>query len=104
LEYPRYPTLLKPLKNLLESRTWGTKWKTKIDKTTKWAAWRWANEKIDEKSFALFKEIVNIPKEDVENYYWAMFMHAMEFFQECASLKKSIPEHFFTSLYCKICQ
>ncbi len=27
LEYPRDPTLLDPLKNLLEIRTWGTKWK-----------------------------------------------------------------------------
>jgi hypothetical protein len=27
-----------------------------------------------------------------------MFTHAMDFFQECASLKKPIPEHFFTSL------
>ncbi len=27
LEYPRDPTLLNPLKNLLEIRTWGTKWK-----------------------------------------------------------------------------
>ncbi len=27
LEYPRVPTLLDPLKNLLKIRTWGTKWK-----------------------------------------------------------------------------
>jgi hypothetical protein len=27
LEYPRDPTLLNPLKNLLETKTWGTKWK-----------------------------------------------------------------------------
>jgi len=27
LEYPRDQTLLDPLKNLLEIRTWGTKWK-----------------------------------------------------------------------------
>jgi hypothetical protein len=27
-----------------------------------------------------------------------MFTHAMGFFQEHASLKKPIPEHFFTSL------
>ncbi len=27
LEYPRDPTLLDPLKNLLKIKTWGTKWK-----------------------------------------------------------------------------
>jgi hypothetical protein len=31
-------------------------------------------------------------------YNLAMFTHAMEFFKECASLKKPILEHFFTSL------
>jgi hypothetical protein len=39
LEYPRDPTLLDPLKNLLEIRIWGTKWKRKINKTTEWAGW-----------------------------------------------------------------
>jgi hypothetical protein len=34
----------------------------------------------------------------MEDYHWAMFAHAMEFFQEWASFKKSIPEQFFTSL------
>jgi hypothetical protein len=34
----------------------------------------------------------------MEEYHWMMFTHAMEFFQECASLKKPIQEHFFTSL------
>jgi hypothetical protein len=38
LEYPRDLTLLDPLKNLLEIRTWGTYWKRKIDKITKWVA------------------------------------------------------------------
>jgi hypothetical protein len=33
LEYPRDPTLLKPLNNLLKIKTWGTKWKRHIDKT-----------------------------------------------------------------------
>jgi hypothetical protein len=37
LEYPRCPTLLDPLKNLLEIRTWGIEWKTQnFDKITKW--------------------------------------------------------------------
>jgi hypothetical protein len=39
LEYPRDSTLLDPLKNLLEIKTWGTKWKKKFHKTTKWATW-----------------------------------------------------------------
>ncbi len=34
LEYPRDPTLLDPLKQLLEIRTWGTKWKRQNDWTT----------------------------------------------------------------------
>ncbi len=96
LEYPRDPTLLDPIKNLLEIGTWGTKWKRQIDETTKWVAWRWVNVKID--SLALLKENVNILKEDMEDYHWVMFTHAMEFFQERTSLKKSIPKHFFTSL------
>jgi hypothetical protein len=83
---------------LLELRTWGTKWKRQIDKTTKWVEWQWANVKIDKESFTLLKEIVNILKEDMQNYQWAMFTHAMEFFQEHTSFKTPIPEHFFTSL------
>jgi hypothetical protein len=97
LEYPRYPTSLDPLKNLLEIRTWGTR-KRQIDKTTKWAAWRWVNAKIDKESHTLLKEIVNISKEDMEDYYWAMFTHAMKFFQERTSLKKPFPQHFFICL------
>jgi hypothetical protein len=34
----------------------------------------------------------------MEDYNLAMFTHAMDFFKECASLKKSIPKHFFTNL------
>jgi hypothetical protein len=34
------------------------------------------------------KEIINIPKEDMEDYHWVMFTHVLEFFQEQASLKK----------------
>jgi hypothetical protein len=33
----------------------------------------------------------------MENYHWVMFTHAMNFFQEWASLKKPIPKLFFTS-------
>jgi hypothetical protein len=38
LEYPRNPTQLNPLKNLLKIKTWGTKWKRQIDKTIEWVA------------------------------------------------------------------
>jgi hypothetical protein len=34
----------------------------------------------------------------MEDYNFAIFTHAMDFFKKRASLKKSIPEHFFTSL------
>jgi hypothetical protein len=42
---------------------------------------------------------MNIPKEDMENYHWAMFIHAMDFSKERANLKKLILEHFFTKLF-----
>ncbi len=51
--------------------------------------------KIDKKILALFKEIVNILKEYMEDYHLAMFTHVMDLFQEHASLKKPILEHFF---------
>jgi hypothetical protein len=53
---------------------------------------------IDKEIFSLLKKIVNILKEDMENYNWVMFTHAMGFFQNHASLKKPIVKHFFTSL------
>jgi len=61
-------------------------------------AWRWVNVKIDKENLALLKHIVNISKEDMKDYNWAMFTHAKNFFKERASLKKSILKHFFTSL------
>ncbi len=54
--------------------------------------------KIDKENLALLKETINIPKEDMEDYYWVMFTHAMNFFQRHVSLKKPILEHLFTSL------
>jgi hypothetical protein len=42
----------------------------------------------------MLKQTINIMKEDMENYYWAMFTHAMDFFQEWASLKNPIPKTF----------
>jgi hypothetical protein len=44
------------------------------------------------------KQIVNISKDDMEDYNLALFTHAMYFFKDCANLKKPIPKHFFTSL------
>jgi len=91
LEYRKDPTQLNPFKNLLKTKTWRIEWKRQIDKIIKWAIWRWANAKIDKENLALLKEIINISNEDMENYHWAMFTHAMDFFQDCASLKKPIP-------------
>jgi hypothetical protein len=47
--------------------------------------------KIDKESLAILKQTINISKEDMEDYDWVMFTHAMNFFKECASLKKLIP-------------
>jgi hypothetical protein len=69
-----------------------------IDKTNEWTTWQWVNTKIDKESLVLLKQTVNISKEDMEDYNWVMFKHAMDFFKECVSLKKPVPEHFFTSL------
>jgi len=49
------------------------------------------NAKIDKESPTLLKQTINITKEDMEDYHWVMFTHAMDFFQEWASLKKLIP-------------
>jgi hypothetical protein len=54
--------------------------------------------KINKENLALLKQIVNISKEDMEDYHQVMFTHAMDFFQKQVGLKKSIPKHFFTSL------
>jgi hypothetical protein len=48
------------------------------------------NVKIDKESLALLKQIINTPKEDMEDYHWAMFTHAMDSFKKHASLKKPI--------------
>jgi hypothetical protein len=86
-----------PLKHLLQLKTWVTKWKRKFDKTNEWVAWQWVNEKIEKEIFAILKQSINIPKDNMEDYHWVMFTHTMDFFKECASLKKPIPQHFFTS-------
>jgi hypothetical protein len=83
---------------LFKIRTCGTKWKRIINKTNEWATWRWANAKIDNESIELFKQIVHMFKENMEDYNLVMFTHAMDFFKERVSLKKSILEYFFKSL------
>jgi hypothetical protein len=98
LEYPRNDTRLNPLWHLLKIKTWGTKWKRAINKIDEWTTWQWANAKIDKETLALLKQTLHISKENMEDYYLAMFTHAMDFFKEHSSLKKSIPKHFFTSL------
>jgi hypothetical protein len=35
---------------------------------------------MNNESLAILKQIVNIPKEDMEDYHWVMFTHAMDFF------------------------
>jgi hypothetical protein len=92
LEYPRDPTLLNLFKKLLKIRMWGLERENQIDKINQWATWQWANAKIDKKTFTLLKQTLKITKEDMEDYHWAMFTHAMDFFQKWASLKKPILE------------
>ncbi len=72
-----------------QNQNMGTKWKKVIDKTKEWV-----NEKMDKESHSIMKQIVNISKDDMEDYNLAMFTHAMDFFKERANLKKSIPKHF----------
>ncbi len=85
LEYPRDDTQPIPLQHLPKIRTWGTKWKSAIVKIDKQAAWRWANGKREKESLALLKQTINICKEDMEYYNWAMFTHAMDFFKKHAN-------------------
>jgi hypothetical protein len=69
-----------------------------INKTYECVAWRWANAKINKENVSLFKQTIHISKGNMEDYNLAIFTNAMDFFEEHMSLKKSIPEHFFTSL------
>jgi hypothetical protein len=52
--------------------------------------------KDGQRYLSIMREIVNISKH-MEDYNLAIFTHAMDFFKECASFKKPILEHFFTS-------
>jgi len=92
-----------PFQHLFKIRTCGIEWKRSIDKKNEWATWRWTNAKIDKESLIILKQIVKLPKEDMENYHQAMFTYTMDFFKECTILKKSIPKHF-SEVYSTICQ
>jgi hypothetical protein len=59
-----------------------------IEKIDEWATWSWVNVKIDKGSLALFKQIVNNSKDDMENYNWTMFTYAMNFFQKIHEFEK----------------
>jgi hypothetical protein len=51
--------------------------------------------KVDKKNITILKQTRNIPKVDMEDYHWAMFTHAMDFFIKHASLKKTHSKTFF---------
>jgi hypothetical protein len=73
-------------------------WKRVIDKIDEWAAWQGANAKIDKISLSILKKFINISKEAMEDYNFGYVYTCNGLFQKCASLKKLILEHFFTSL------
>jgi len=50
------------------------------------------------KSFHVYKQTINISKEDMEDYNLAMYTHVMDFFKEWIIFKKPILKYFFTSL------
>ncbi len=45
-----------------------------------WVAQQWANAKIDKENIIILKQTINIPKTNMEDYHWAMFTRAMDFF------------------------
>jgi hypothetical protein len=55
-----------------------------------WAAWQWANMKMDKENLFIMKQNVNISMDDMEDYNLVMFTHAMDFFKERTSLKKPV--------------
>jgi hypothetical protein len=59
--------------------------------------WQWANAKIDKENLALLKQIVNILREDMEEYHWAMFTRAMDFL-EMHKFEKVDSKTFFHKL------
>jgi hypothetical protein len=60
------------------------------------------NAKIDKESFATLKQIVNIPKEDMEDYHWVMFTRAMNFLKN-AQVWKSPFQDIFSQVCSMIC-
>ncbi len=61
-------------------------------------AWQWANAKINKKKSYNVQTNYKHYEGGYGRLHWAMFTHAMDFFQEWASLKNMIPKLFFTSL------
>jgi hypothetical protein len=77
--------LASPLPTFIRNQNMGNKM-VKGNWQNKWmGGMRWANAKIDWEN--LFKHNVNISKDDMEDYNWMMFTHAMDVFKKCASLK-----------------
>jgi hypothetical protein len=68
----------------------GNKMEKVFDKIDEWAAWRWANAKVDKEIISILKQIVNISKENMEDYNLAMFTHAMDFFRKCVNFEKLV--------------
>ncbi len=95
LEYPRDDTRLDPFDIFSKLEHGEPRMKRVIDKIDEWAAWRWANVKINKENLALFKQIVHISKKYMKDYNLVIFTHAMDFFKECVSLKKLFPKPFF---------
>jgi hypothetical protein len=45
------------------------------------------NVKINKECLALLKQVVNISTEDMEDYNWSMFTHAMDFLKNAKVLR-----------------
>jgi hypothetical protein len=62
-----HPT--RPLQAIVINQNMGNIVEFFFDKTNEWATWWWANVKIDKESLTLFKQTINILKEDMEDYH-----------------------------------
>jgi hypothetical protein len=73
-----------------------------MDNTYEWVVWQWANAKMKKQSPYITKKRSRPNsqpiKQDIKNYHWVMFKHIMEFLNQRASLKKSLPKYYFTSI------
>jgi hypothetical protein len=64
---------------------------------------RWANAKVNKESISIFKQTINISKEDMEDYNLDMHTHAMDFFKKSANLRSQF-QNIFSPTYSMICQ